>query len=284
VRSITFVLVAGLMVGAACASRSTSYTAATAPASADTLGKFVWHDLVADDVASVRRFYGELLGWQFTDATRLNRPYLVARHQGRLVGGIVAVDPVANQEVSQWIGYQSVANVDAAVAAVEKAGGKTLVAPVNVGSVGRAAVVSDPQGAPLGLLRLAAGDPPDEAAPIAGTFFWMEYLARDPAAAANFYASTFGYERKVTDRAGTTEYVVLSRGRPRGAILPAPKPEMRPTWLPYVLVADPAALVARVRSLGGTVLLEPRPDTRKGSLAVVTDPSGAIVALQKYPF
>jgi predicted enzyme related to lactoylglutathione lyase len=49
-------------------------------------------------------------------------------------------------------------------------------------------------------------------------------------------------------------------------------------------VADPAALAARAASLGGTVLLAPDPDVRKGSLAVVADPSGAIVALQKYPF
>jgi predicted enzyme related to lactoylglutathione lyase len=173
--------------------------------------------------------------------------------------------------------------VDDSVAAVEKAGGRTLVAPVNV-SVGRAAVVSDPQGAPLGLLRLTGPDPVDETTPVEGTFFWMEYLARDTEAAAAFYTGTFGYQRRVTDRLGTTEYVVLSRGRPRGGILLTPKPEMRPTWLPYVLVADPAPLVAKVRAAGGTVLLEPRADIRNGSLAVVTDPSGAILALQKFPF
>jgi hypothetical protein len=54
--------------------------------------------------------------------------------------------------------------------------------------------------------------------------------------------------------------------------------------LPYLLVSEPAQLVTRVRSLGGDVLLEPNAGVRKGSLAVVTDPSGAVVALQKYPF
>ncbi len=134
----------------------------------------MWHDLVTDDLAAARSFYGELFGWTFTDATRLGRPYVIARHQGRPVAGLVAVDAIAGQEVSQWIGYQSVASVDAAVAAVEKAGGRTLVAPVDVESAGRAAVVSDPQGAPFGVLRLSGGDPPDEVAPTEGRFFWMD--------------------------------------------------------------------------------------------------------------
>jgi predicted enzyme related to lactoylglutathione lyase len=277
------VAVAGLLAGA-CASRS-SAPVATAPSPAsDTLGKFVWHDLVSDDVAAARRFYGELLGWQFTETTRRDKPYFVARLGGQRVAGMVPIDPVAGQEVSQWIAYQSVASVDDAVAAVLKAGGKTLVAPVDVGSVARAAVVADPQGAALGLARLTDGDPADTAAPVLGTFFWMEYLARDPQAAAAFYTGTFGFEREVTDRVAGGEYVVLKRGRARGGILQAPRPEMRPIWLSYVLVSDPAAMAAKARTLGGTVLLEPRADVRKGSLAVVTDPSGAAVALQKYPF
>ncbi len=33
------------------------------------LGKFVWHDLVTDDPAAARRFYGSLLGWEFEQTT-----------------------------------------------------------------------------------------------------------------------------------------------------------------------------------------------------------------------
>ena len=78
--------------------------------------------------------------------------------------------------------------------------------------------------------------------------------------------------------------MVLTRGRPRGGVLPAPRADLREAWLPYLLVSDPAPLVARAQSLGGTVLLAPRQDVRRGSLGVVIDPSGAMVALQKYPF
>jgi predicted enzyme related to lactoylglutathione lyase len=298
-RASTFIAVTGLALASACASTSTTSTTTTSTtigttkaaasksattASADTIGKFVWFDLITDDLPAVRKFYGTLLGWEFTDVTRFGQPYVLARNYGRLVGGFVPVAPAPKQEVSQWIGYQSVENVDDAVTAVGKSGGRTLVAPVDLNGVGRAAVVADTQGAPFGLLRLKGGDPADEPAPTDGSFFWMEYLARDPNAAAGFYTRTFGYERSVTDRLGMSEYIVLSRGRARAGVLQAPKPEMRPTWLPYVMVTDPSDLITKVSSLGGTVLLEPRADVRRGSLAVVMDPSGAIVAFQRYPF
>jgi predicted enzyme related to lactoylglutathione lyase len=267
---------------AACAAR-TAPVSTTAPGSTDTIGKFVWHDLVSDDVPAARKFYSELLGWQFVESERRGKPYVVAHHHGRPMGGLVAIASVPDREVSRWIGYQSVPNVDEAVAAVEKRGGHTLIAPVNV-NAGRAAVVTDPQGAPIGLVRLTAGDPADPPAPIEGTFFWMEYLARDPQAAADFYGGVFGFKREVTDRLANSEYIVLSRGHPRGGIVQAPNADIEPTWLPSLLVADPAPLVKRVAALGGKVLLEPRADIRRASVAVITDPSGAMLALQKFPF
>src|SRR5262245_49070757 len=157
-------VIGALTFAAACASTSTTSTtttstsmggtkqsAQTSARASDTSGKFVWFDLVTDNLPAVRKFYGELFGWEFTDATRFGHPYVVARNYGRLVGGLVPTEPAANQEISQWIAYQSVANVDDAVNAVGKAGGRTLVEPVDVSGVGRAAVVADPQGAPFGL-------------------------------------------------------------------------------------------------------------------------------------
>jgi len=81
-------------------------------------------------------------------------------------------------------------------------------------------------------------------------------------------------------------YVVLKSDRARAGVfrLPDSKSQVPPNWLPYVLVTDPAGLAARVTGLGGRVLLEPSPEHRKGSLAIVADPSGAVVALQKFPF
>ena len=43
-------------------------------------GKFVWHDLITDDVDGIRRFYGGLMGWSFDQCyfrvTVTNEPYV----------------------------------------------------------------------------------------------------------------------------------------------------------------------------------------------------------------
>ena len=277
--------VVAVFLALACASRSKSAVspgAATAPSSTLT-GKFVWRDLVTEDPEACRRFYGALLGWEFQDTQRGDRPYVLARAGGRYVGGIVAIPPDASQELSQWLGYMSVPDVDAAVVEVTQAGGRALVAPREVGSIGRAAVVVDPQGAAVGLLRLAAGDPADEPSPILGRFFWMEYLAKDPDAALSFYKALAGYESQPRETPAGFPYQVLTRGRPRAGLMKIPIESVRPNWLSYVRVEDPAALAARVVSLGGKVVVAPRPEIRNGTLAVVSDPSGAVLALQKWP-
>jgi predicted enzyme related to lactoylglutathione lyase len=48
-------------------------------------------------------------------------------------------------------------------------------------------------------------------------------------------------------------------------------------------VDDPAAVSARVTALGGRVILPPSPGIRNGTVAIVADPTGGAVALQKWP-
>jgi predicted enzyme related to lactoylglutathione lyase len=52
-------------------------------------------------------------------------------------------------------------------------------------------------------------------------------------------------------------------------------------WLTSFGVADPAAAAMLAESLGGKVLLAPSPEVREGTMAIVADPSGAVVVLQQ---
>ena len=81
-------------------------------------------------------------------------------------------------------------------------------------------------------------------------------------------------------------YVVLKHGKARAGVFRVPDSanNVPPNWLPYVFVSDPATLATKAASLGGKILLAPKSELRKGSLAVVADPSGAVFALQKYPY
>jgi uncharacterized protein len=279
---LAFAALAAAALGAACASHSATAPAAAAPSRNVIAGKFVWQDLVTEDPAACRRFYGSLFGWEFDDTERLGHPYALARLGTRRVAGLLAVKP-GGEKKSQWVAYVSVPDVDKAVAEATNAGARTLVAARDVESIARAAVVADPQGAALGFARIYAGDPADEASPQEGRFFWMEYFARDPKAALSFYTTLLGYRDEETERVAGLAYHVLRGERPRAGLLQVPQPEMRPAWLPYVMVKDAAALAGRVESLGGKVLFAPRADVRKGTLAIVADPSGAPIALQKWP-
>jgi uncharacterized protein len=246
-------------------------------------GRFVWRDLMTKDVAAAKRFYEALFGWRFEDTTRGDRPYVLARSGGNLVAGIV--DVTANADAApQWLSFMAVADVGKSVDLVRSNGGKVLVEPRNL-PIARVAVVADPQGAPLGLAQLRQ-DIPEPAHSAAGGFFWQEYLARDAAQALDFYKRLAGYESTISESRLGVEYHVLRNVRSRAGLfqLPATVVDVRPNWLPYVLVEDPVAFSTRVPGLGGRILVPASPERRNGSLVVIADPGGAPLALQKYPF
>jgi predicted enzyme related to lactoylglutathione lyase len=254
------------------------------PAHSPAPGRFIWQDLITRDAESCRKFYSDLIGWEFSQIERQGKPYWVARAGGMPVGGIVEVkDPRVSR--AAWLSYLAVEDLDGAVAAVQSAGGSVLVAPTKIGSLGRVAVVTDPQGAPLGLAGLAVNPPREPLDPVPGHFFWREYFAQDASKALKFYKDLGGYEDTINQRAAKVEYHILRREGPRAGLLQIPSAltDVKPNWLPYLKVTDPAALAARVESLGGEVILAPRPEIREGTVAVVADPTGGAIALQKWP-
>ena len=247
------------------------------------VGKFVWHDLITDDAAVVKRFYGDLLGWQFEKTAHpLGADYTLITSGGRYVGGIVQRADAPQADYSRWLPYLSVADVDAAVDLTESAGGTAVVAPVELGSIARAAAVTDPQGAVLGLLRSHVGDPADSAPTPPGGAVWNELLAADDAAAADYYRGLAGLEpRRIARRGG--EYTLLRTGGiERAGILQRPDDRVTPQWMTFFGVPDVDAAARRAAELGGEVLLAPSPELREGTLAVVVDPSGAVFALQEH--
>jgi len=247
------------------------------------LGKVVWTDLVTEDLAAARRFYGELLGWTFEDTTGpAGRAYVLARSGGAFVAGLVPVDKRADGvRLSRWLPYVSVADVDASLRQASAAGGRVAADAREVG-IGRVAVIIDPEGAVIGLARSSIGDPDDATtSPGPGRRVWTELLSNDPGAAAGFYGSVVGYQSRTLQRRGG-EYTMLSKGGvDRAGVLRNPTADWSPVWLTSFGVADPAAAAMRAESLGGKVLLAPSSDVREGTMAIVADPSGALVVLQQ---
>ncbi|MEJ2538187.1 MAG: hypothetical protein P8048_14245 [Calditrichia bacterium] len=56
------------------------------------VGKFVWMDLLTDKVLEVKKFYGELLGWEFEGEDKADAPYTLIKFKDQPIGGIVYAD------------------------------------------------------------------------------------------------------------------------------------------------------------------------------------------------
>jgi predicted enzyme related to lactoylglutathione lyase len=251
---------------------------------ASSAGRFVWQDLMTPDAGACRKFYGDLLGWHFQETTRNGKPYLIARLGGKPVAGIVEVkDPRVKD--AGWLSYLSVDDIDRAVTRVTAAGGSVLVAPLSVAGIGRIAAVTDPEGAPLGLAGLEIEAPAEPSDPLLARFFWREYFAHDAVKSLAFYRDLNGYEETLSARKGLVPYHLLERNGPQAGLIQLPEELMavKSNWLPYLRVDDPAAMSARVTALGGRVILPASNEIRNGTVAIVADPTGGAVALQKWP-
>lgn len=280
-RFLTMVLI---LAGIAACSTSSTNRLVDFPLSEEPLtGKFVWHDLITDDVDQAKRFYSGLLGWSFEDTTHPNGgDYTLITAGQRFVGGMVKLDDPADLEYSRWLGYLSVADVDQAVAFTRSEGGSAVAGPLDLPGIGRAAAIQDPQNAVVGLLRSKHGDPDDSLQAGRGMVVWEELLAADDLAASSFYAALAGFQLVDQHRERGIYRVLMSQGQKRAGIMQRPSDETAPFWLTHFGVKNVEEAARRAAELGGEVLLGPDPGFRQGLLAVVVDPGGAILALHQW--
>ncbi len=245
-------------------------------------GKFIWADLVTDDVARARDFYAQVFGWKFWGMGN----YVVAMNDGQPLAGMFQKPRPANDPKAKprWFGYISVPNVGKAERAVTKAGGRVLMPAKDFPRRGEQAVFTDREGAIFGVMKSSAGDPEDVLAE-PGDWIWIQLLSRDARNAADFYRSVVGYEVVENNSASRlNDYVLVSKGFARGTVrtLLSKREDVNPTWLPYVRVKSVSETVGKAKELGGSVLVEPKPEVLDGKIAVLADPTGAAVGVMEW--
>jgi len=243
-------------------------------------GKFVWFDLVTDDPATERRFYGAVFDWRFRAIDGAPESYTVIENAGRNIADMFRhVPPPGATSTARWLALISVNDPGQTVQYVERHRGKVIVPLATIAGRGTHVLFRDPQGAVFGVLRSESGDPPDT--PVAdGDFFWLDLLTRNPAQAAEFYRDLAGYRVDLSELAeGVTRAVLASEGYARAGIAAMPAAVKQPGWLPYILVEDVAGTLQKVHAAGGTVLVEPRADLLDGNLGVIADPRGGVLGI-----
>jgi predicted enzyme related to lactoylglutathione lyase len=108
---------------------------------------------------------------------------------------------------------------------------------------------------------------------------WAELWTDDIDDAAAFYANVVGVDHETTDRGGEVYHLFSSEKKPRTGIIKIP-PELEsvePGWAPYVAVADLGATLVRVKKLGGRVVFGETDHPVDASVALIMDPSGAVL-------
>lgn len=245
-------------------------------------GKVVWYELRTRQPARAREFYAELVGWSVRESPTPGGEgsYVMFAAGERTLAGI---SPLREDEAGtppSWLPYVSVEDVDATAARAEAGGGRVLVPPMDVFGMLRLTVIADPQGGVIAAMRSAESDPPDEDQGPGG-FVWTEYFSPDVPASLAFYRAVFGWDVQEMAMPAGTYHVLVSCGKPRAGLMAAPTPEVPPSWLPYVGVADVDATVALATARGAEVCSPPMDIPEIGRFAVLADPEGAVIAVMK---
>ena len=123
---------------------------------AETDPSFFWNELLTSDPQRAMAFYGDTLGWRFEAYEAMEGYWVIMGAEGP-VGGLALTPAPVMQAASgnpndRWVGYVRVPDVEPAVQRMEQAGARVLRPAYDVEGVGRAALLLDGGGAPLGLI------------------------------------------------------------------------------------------------------------------------------------
>jgi len=110
-----------------------------------------------------------------------------------------------------------------------------------------------------------------------GTFCWADLSTTDTDAARIFYATLFGWQGNDMPEASYTMFT--HNGKMAAGMSPVRDKGIPPSWLSHVQVEDARATAGKAASLGGTILQDATEVMGMGTMAVIQDPTGAVLSL-----
>ncbi len=245
-------------------------------------GRFVWYDLLTTHPSAAEHFYGKVTGWT-TLVWDGPEPYTMWKAGEKPIGGVMQLPPSLTVP-SHWYAYIETPDVDATAAQAVSLGGRVIEKPMDIPTVGRFAVLADPQGAVFAAFKPEGGAAPDDTPAALGEFSWHELMTTDYEAAFGFYHALFGWEKVVAHDMGPLGvYLIFGRsGTQLGGMFNAPSgAPAHPHWMQYVRVDDVDAGAARVTAHGGTILHGPVDVPGGDRIVQCLDPQGAAFALHQ---
>jgi len=216
------------------------------------------------DTKSAAGFFAQVAGWK-TKPHAQDPSYTLFVAKDRPMAGLMLIpaDAKAMGVPPNWLTYIGTPNVDDTARQATALGGKILKQPADIPTVGRFAVIQDPQGAVFAAFTPAQGSqgPQADAPPTVGDFSWHELATTDWRGALTFYQRLFGWEETSAMEMGPemgTYQMYGWKGKTLGGMFnkPARMPGP-PSWLPYIKVTDSKKAAATVKNLGGRVVHGP---------------------------
>ncbi len=117
-----------------------------------------------------------------------------------------------------------------------------------------------------------------------GTPIWYDLMTDAPDAAQDFYGAVMGWTFDKMPSAPGDDYrtITAKDGEGIGGIMKAPDgASFAPVWAVYFGVADVDAMTDKVKSLGGSIHIDPRDIPGVGRFSFVADPQGAMFYLMR---
>lgn len=248
------------------------------------IGRFVWHELMTTDPEAAIEFYTKVIGWRVTRFDQ-DPSYRMWTMGGPPMGGLMLLPEDARRMGAppHWLPYLLVPDVGIVTRQAMALGARTYVEPRDIPSVGRFAVLADPQGAVFAVYTPAGEERGSDETPL-GDFSWHELATTDYQAAWRFYQSLFEWvHTESMDMGPAGVYWMFARSGTRRTIggMYTKSPEMAapPHWLCYVRVASADKAAQMVARLGGKVLNGPMDVPGGDRIAQCMDPQGAVFAV-----
>lgn len=125
---------------------------------------------------------------------------------------------------------------------------------------------------------------PERTSYVHGTPSWVDLSTSDPSASLTFYSALFGWDwdENPTDQGGSYFMARLGGNAVAGMMQQQPEqaemgiPSM---WNTYVTVDDIDATLGRVEAAGGSIMMPTMQVMESGRMAVVVDPTGAVICM-----
>ena len=242
-------------------------------------GDFIWYELLTSDAAAAKAFYDPVVGWDIEATPSNPMNYRMIRAGNGHAGGVMELNAKMREHGAKptWFGYVGVDDVDATVARAESLGAELKLPAFDLPGVGRIAMIADPQGIPIYVMRGESDEEsrafsPDEP----GRGAWNELSTTDLEAAKRFYPDLFGWTLGDAMPMGEMgEYQFIEHGgRMIGAMMKV-QPGGRPSWN-YCFRTDSVERgFEAIKAGGGTVTFGPAEVPGGDRVVQAFDPEGA---------